>query len=417
MKYIVLVGDGMADRPLKALGNRTCLQKALTPNMDRLAAEGLVGKARTVPVGIDPGSDVANLSILGYDPRKYYSGRAPIEAEYRGIKLGPKDVAFRCNLVTLEYSSHPHPPVGKGGLEGGNAVMKDYSAGHISTKEAALLIRDINKKLGSKDISFYAGMSYRHLMVWRNGKEKMKCTPPHDISGRKTGAYLPKGKGAEVLLSLMERSAEILMSHPVNIKRVRDGHNPASSIWLWGQGRKLTVPSFKQKYNLKGALISAVDLTKGLGICAGFDILPVKGATGYIDTNYIGKAKAALNALKKYDFVYVHVEAPDEAGHNGDLKAKMQAIEDFDKKVVGTIIEGIKKAGDCSILLMPDHFTPIGVRTHTSEPVPFAIYRSTGVNLKQKASARGYSESICRMKNVLVFDRGHKLMDYFIKGK
>lgn len=409
MKYIVLVGDGMADRPLKALGYRTCLQKARTPNMDRLAAEGEVGKARTVPPGIDPGSDVANLSILGYDPSKYYSGRAPIEAEYRGIKLGPSDIAFRCNLVTLKYASSAQ--------DIGAAVMQDFSAGHISTKEAALLIRDINKKLGSKDISFYPGMSYRHLMIWKNGIEKMRCTPPHDISGKKTGAYLPKGKGAEELLSLMDRAAEILMSHPVNQKRTRDRHIPANSIWLWGQGRKLTVPSFKEKYNLKGALISAVDLTKGLGICAGFDILNVKGATGYIDTNYIGKAKAALNALKKYDFVYVHVEAPDEAGHNGDLKAKMQAIEDFDLKVVGTILDGIKKAGDCSILLMPDHYTPISVRTHTSEPVPFAIYRSGGLSGKPKAKARAYSESICRMKNVLVFDKGHKLMDYFVKGK
>lgn len=412
MKYIVLVGDGMADRPLKALGYRTCLQKAHTPNMDRLASEGEVGKARTVPPRIDPGSDVANLSILGYDPSKYYSGRAPIEAEYRGIKLGPKDVAFRCNLVTLKYAS----PIGQGGNIGA-AVMQDYSAGHISTKEAALLIKDINKKLGTKEIAFYAGMSYRHLMVWKNGIEKMQCTPPHDISGKKTDAHLPKGKGAEMLRSLMDRAAEILTCHPVNQKRIRDGHNPANSIWLWGQGRKLTVPSFKEKYNLKGALISAVDLTKGLGICAGFDILKVKGATGYIDTNYIGKAKAALNALKKYDIVYVHVEAPDEAGHNGDLKAKMQAIEDFDQKVVGTILDGIKKLGDCSILLMPDHYTPVSIRTHSSEPVPFAIYRSTGLSGKPKAKARAYSEGICRMKNVLVFDKGHKLMDYFVKHK
>lgn len=416
MKYIVLVGDGMADRPLKALGNRTCLQKAHTPNMDRLASEGEVGKARTVPHGIDPGSDVANLSILGYDPSKYYSGRAPIEAEYRGIKLGPKDVAFRCNLVTLKYASPPHPPLAKGGLVGGIAVMQDYSAGHISTKEAALLIRAINKKLGTKDISFYPGMSYRHLMVWKNGKEKMRCTPPHDISGKKIDAYLPKGDGTGVLLSLMERSTEILRSHPVNQKRTRDGLSPANIIWLWGQGRKLTVPSFKKKYNLKGALISAVDLTKGLGICAGFDILNVKGATGYIDTNYIGKAKAALNALKKYDIVYVHVEAPDEAGHNGDLKAKIQAIEDFDRKVVGTILDGMKRFGDYSILLMPDHFTPISVRTHTSAPVPFALYRSSGLSGKLRGGARAYSESICRMKNALVFEKGHRLMDYFVKG-
>jgi len=410
MKYIVLVGDGMADRPLKALGYKTCLQKARTPNMDRLAADGEVGKARTVPLGIDPGSDVANLSILGYNPAKYYSGRAPIEAEYRGIKLGPQDIAFRCNLVTLKYTS----PFNKGGQVRGKAVMEDYSAGHISTKEAELLIRDINIKLGSKEIIFYPGMSYRHLMIWKKGIGRMRCTPPHDISGKKIDAYLPKGRGAEVLRLLMDRSAEILAYHPINQKRIREGHNPASIIWLWGQGKKLTVPLFRDKYNLKGALISAVDLTKGLGVCAGFDILRVKGATGYIDTNYIGKARAALNALKKYDFVYVHVEAPDEAGHNGDVKAKMQAIEDFDQKVVGTILDGIRRFRDFSILLMPDHYTPISVRTHTSEPVPFVIYRSRGLSGKPKAKARAYSESICRMKNILVFDKGYKLMDYFV---
>jgi 2,3-bisphosphoglycerate-independent phosphoglycerate mutase len=242
MKYIVLVGDGMADRPMKELGGKTCLQKG-TPHMDRLASEGNPGKVRTIPKGFDPGSDVANLSILGYNPSKYYSGRAPVEAVYRGIKLGPADVAFRCNLVTLA-----------GGGRRADEIMKDYSAGHVPTKEAQLLIKDINNKLGDKNIIFYPGMSYRHLMVWRNGKEKIKCTPPHDITGKKIGAYLPTGKGADLLRILMEQSSEILLSNPVNKNRVKKGLFPANSLWFWGQGRKLTIPVFRDKYNLRGAL-------------------------------------------------------------------------------------------------------------------------------------------------------------------
>ena len=408
MKYIVLVGDGMADRPLKTLGFKTCLQKARTPNMDKLAAEGEIGKARTIPKGFEPGSDVANLSILGYDPLKYYSGRAPFEAAFRGIKLDSNDVAFRCNLVTLKYSDSGNPE---------SAVMQDYSAGHITTKEATQIIRDINKKLGDDKIAFYPGMSYRHLMVWKNGKEKIQCTPPHDITGKKIGSYLPKGRGEEALRSLMDKSREILLSNPVNRNREKKGLNQANSLWFWGQGKKLSIPGFQDKYHLKGALISAVDLTKGLGICAGYDILNVKGATGYIDTNYIGKAKAALRALKNYDIVYVHVEAPDEAGHNGDMEAKIQAIEDFDAKVVGTILEGIKKFEDYRILLLPDHFTPVRMKTHTDEPVPFVIYSSDKLSKKTGAKPLSYSENICRMKNILVFEEGYKLMDYFVKGK
>ncbi len=401
MKYIVLVGDGMAGRPLKELGHKTCLQKAHTPNMDKLAQDGEVGKIKTIPPGMDPGSDVANLSILGYDTSKYYTGRAPIEAEYRKIKLGPKDIAFRCNLVTLGFADSGNQD---------SAVMNDFSAGHISTKEAGILIKDINKKLGSKEITFYPGMSYRHLMIWKNGIDRMQCTPPHDITGKKIGKFLPDGKGAEIIREFMEKSTEILKGHSTN----------ANSIWLWGQGKKLTVPSFKDKYGLKGALISAVDLTKGLGICAGFDVLNVKGATGYIDTNYIGKANAALRALKTCDFVYVHVEAPDEAGHNGNMKDKIQAIEDFDKKVVGTIMKGLNKFPEYRVLLLPDHATPVRLMTHTEEPVPFIIYRRDGSRTaptSKSPSAAAYSEYICRMKNIRFFDKGHKLMDYFVKGK
>ena len=393
MKYVVLVGDGMAGRPLKSLGYKTCLQKAKTPNMDRLASNGEIGTARTIPKGLDPGSDVANLAILGYDPSKYYSGRAPIEAEYRGIKLGPDDVALRCNLVTLKLSDKNMSSV----------VMQDFSAGHISTREAGTLINDINRKLGSKDITFYPGMSYRHLMIWKNGMYKMRCTPPHDIAGKKISSYMPEGKGADTLRSLMNESREILLTSPVNKRRIKNGLNPASSIWFWGQGKKLTVPKFRKKYGLKGALISAVDLTKGLGICAGFDIINVKGATGYIDTNYIGKANAALKALKTCDFVYVHVEAPDEAGHNGDIEAKIQAIEDFDKKVVGTIMKGVEKFKDYRILLLPDHFTPISVKTHTEEPVPFAIY---GSSITGSSKAVSYSETISRIRIYGCLKRG-----------
>jgi 2,3-bisphosphoglycerate-independent phosphoglycerate mutase len=403
MKYIVLLGDGMAGRPLKKLGNKTCLQKARTPNMDKLAAEGIVGKVRTIPKGFEPGSDVANLSILGYDPKKYYSGRAPIEAAYRGIKLGPKDVAFRCNLVTLSDSI---------GIS--SASMKDYSAGHISTKEAKLLIDDINRRLGGKGIKFYPGMSYRHLMVWKNGKDRIRCTPPHDITGKRVAAHLPKGDGSKVIRELMERSADILVSNTVNIKRKKKGLLPANSIWFWGQGRKIPMPEFSSRYGLKGAMISAVDLTKGLGVLAGFDILNVRGATGYLDTNYEGKARAALKALRDLDFVYLHVEAPDEAGHNGDVKSKIKAIEDFDSKVVGNIMKGMKRFGDYSILLLPDHPTPISIRTHSAEPVPFALYRSKAVCSGSRV--RSFSENICKSKSAIVFERGYELMGHFLNA-
>jgi 2,3-bisphosphoglycerate-independent phosphoglycerate mutase len=407
MKYIVLVGDGMADRPLKRLGYKTCLQKAHTPNMDEIAAKGEVGRLKTIPKGFAPGSDIANLSILGYNPVRYYSGRAPIEAAYRGIRLGPMDVAFRCNLVTLKFVNSKHREA---------ALMQDYSAGHISTQEATSLIEEINNKLGNDKIKFYPGVSYRHLMIWKNGKDKIQCTPPHDITGRKIANYLPKGDGQEVLRDLMEKSTEILLSHPVNKKRVERGLAPANSLWFWGQGKRLLMPEFKDKYNLDGVIISAVDLIKGLGISVGFKVVHVKGATGYLDTNYVGKARAALRALEKVDFVYLHVEAPDEAGHNGDIKAKIKAIEDFDSKVVGTILRGIKKFKEYSILLLPDHSTPISVKTHTDDPVPFAIYRSNKPK-DLKTRIKSFSEDICKTRGIRIFEKGYKLMDYFIKGR
>ncbi|RME65067.1 MAG: cofactor-independent phosphoglycerate mutase, partial [Nitrospirae bacterium] len=300
MKYVVIIGDGMADRPLKELGGKTPLEAAFTPNMDKLAREGLIGRVRTIPEGFPPGSDVANLSILGYDPKKYYSGRAPLEAASMGVPLEDDDVAFRCNLVTLKYNK-----------QGTRAIMEDYSAGHISSEEARQLIEAIQEALGNEKIRFYPGVSYRHLCVIKNGPEKAECVPPHDIIGREITEYLPHGEGEELLRDLMKRSVGVLKDHPVNKERISQGKNPANSIWLWGQGRKPSMPTYKEKYGLSGALVSAVDLTKGLGVYAGFEILQVPGVTGWIDTNYTGKAEASIKALERHDFVYIHVEAPD----------------------------------------------------------------------------------------------------------
>jgi 2,3-bisphosphoglycerate-independent phosphoglycerate mutase len=403
MKYIVIVGDGMADRPLKELEGKTPLQKAFTPNMDKLVREGMAGMVRTIPPGFHPGSDVANLSILGYDPREYYSGRAPLEAASLGIELGANDVAYRCNLVALKYDRLKT-----------RAVMEDYSAGHISTREAEVLITDIDKKLGSDAIRFFPGVSYRHLMVWRNGELNVECVPPHDITGKEITDYLPCGRGEETLRALMRKSETVLSSHPINRERVEQGKKPANSIWFWGQGKKPSLPTFREKYSIEGALVSAVDLTKGLGVYAGFEILKVPGVTGYIDTNYTGKAEYSLNALQGLDFVYIHVEAPDEAGHSGNWRDKVKAIEDFDALVVGTVLRGAKALEEYRILLMPDHATPIEMKTHTSEPVPFVIYDS---RVKRNNEGGVFDESIAGRKDIMVFEEGHLLMDYFIRGK
>lgn len=403
MKYIVIVGDGMADRPLKELGGRTPLQKASTPNMDRLAVSGIPGRVRTVPVGMHPGSDVANLSILGYDPHKYYSGRAPLEAASIGVKLGENDVAFRCNLVTLKYNRNRT-----------RAIMEDYSSGHITTEEAAELIREIDVKLGTRRIRFYPGVSYRHLMVWSGGSADVECVPPHDIIGKSILDYLPVGDGEEMIRKIMVDSVDILADHRINKKRLKDGKNPGNAVWLWGQGKKPDLPTFRKKYLLKGALISAVDLTKGLGIYAGFRILDVPGITGYLDTNYKGKAEAALQALQEADFAYIHVESPDEAGHSGKTKDKIKAIEDFDRLVVGTVLRGAKSLGECRILLLPDHPTPVELRTHTGDPVPFVLFDS---RYTRKNKGMQFDEKIADRADALSFEEGHKLMDFFIKGR
>ncbi len=399
MKYVVLIGDGMADRPDPDLGGATPLQKANTPNMDNLASRGIIGSVRTIPRGFHPGSDVANLSILGYDPRKYYTGRAPLEAASIGVKLGDNDVAYRCNLVTLKFNDA--------------TIMDDYSSGHISTEDARELINVLKAEFDNDEISFYPGVSYRHLMVWKNGGAEVECTPPHDILGKEILDYLPKGNSDPLLNDLMSRSINILGEHPLNKKRVAEGKKPANSIWFWGQGKRLAVPTFKEKYGLTGSLVSAVDLTKGLGIYAGFEILNVPGVTGWLDTNYLGKAEYSLQALREVDLAYIHVEAPDEAGHSGNYIYKIKAIEDFDSFVVGTIIRGMESEHkEYRILLMPDHATPFRARTHTDEPVPFVIYDSRSNKHNKDIS---YDENIIRREDIVVIEDGFKLMDYFLK--
>jgi len=394
----------MADRPIDELDGLTPLQKASTPNMDYLARKGTVGTARTIPGGFPAGSDVANLCILGYDPARYYSGRAPLEAASMGVGLDDTDVAYRCNVVTID---------GNGAYE--EAVMADYSAGHITTDEARELILMINDRLGGDYIKFYPGVSYRHLMVWKNGEAGAECTPPHDITGKVIGAYLPRGKGQDTLLRLMKESVAILREAEVNARRIAAGKRPANSIWLWGQGHKPSMPDYREKYGLSGALISAVDLTKGLGVYAGFEIIDVPGATGYLDTNYSGKAEYTLNALERVDFIYLHIEAPDEAGHNGNVEDKIRAIEDIDTLVVGPVLkEARNRFGEFRILLMPDHATPIRERTHTDDPVPFAIYDS---RREAESGCSGYDEQIQGRDGAMHFDAGHRLMDFFVRGE
>ncbi len=361
MKTIVLVCDGMGDYPIEQLGGRTPLEAAKTPHMDAMAKEGKVGLARTIPPGYVPASDVGNLSILGYDPALYYCGRAPLEAANMGVKLGDGDVCFRCNLVTAD----------------GDLLM-DYSAGHISSEEASTLIRHVGQRLGSDDLNFYPGIQYRHLAVFRNpglseALLKTVCQAPHDIMGWKISEHLPKGPAQQRLVELMETSRELLVNHEVNKVRIDLKENPGNMIWLWGQGTRLRLPTFKERWNLSGSVISAVDLVKGAGRLAGLEVLNVPGATGYYDTNYQAKADYALRSLKEHDFVFVHVEAADEAGHNGDLRQKIAAIENFDRHVVGTILKHFKGLKNYRILLIPDHLTSVQKRTHVADPVPFLI--------------------------------------------
>ncbi len=377
MKYIILLGDGMSDEPIAELGDKTPLEVAKTPNMDRLARNGKIGLAATVPAGYSPGSDVANLSVFGYDPAECYTGRSPLEAASMGVELTPEDVAFRLNFIWLEAHY-------------GKLYMGDFSAGHISTDEASQLIATLQEELGGDEFNFYPGVSYRHLMVWKNGKDQLMFTPPHDITTHSIEGHLPQGDGAEVLLDLTNSAQMLLNNHPVNNQRVAEQKLPANSVWFWGHGRKPIMDTYQQRYGLTGAVISAVDLIRGIGINAGLDIIEVPGATGYLDTNYRGKAEYAIEALKTSDFVYVHVEAPDEAGHGGLLQEKIEAIENFDRDVVGTILNNLDVVGDCQILVTPDHPTPIAKRTHTSDPVPYLLYDS---RQDLASPAQSYSEA------------------------
>ena len=388
MKYIVLVGDGMPDTPVEELGGKTPLEAAQTPNMDFVASSGTCGMADFVPENFPPASDVANLSIFGYDPKKYYTGRGPFEAASMGVDLKDGDVAFRCNLVTVA---------------GGE--MEDYSAGHISTQEAKKIISELNSKLSGEDVRFYPGISYRHLCVINNGPRKVRCTPPHDISSKKTDTYLPQGPGAGQIRELMEKALPLLERSAVNKKRVLAGKRPASSIWLWGQGTKPSMPTYMQKFGLSGSVITAVDLLKGIGVYAGLDVINVPGATGYLDTNYKGKAQYALRSLAVKDFVFVHVESPDETGHNGDLAGKIRAIEDFDRLVVGTVLAGLKKFPKCRLLVTSDHSTPLAIRTHSRGAVPFA---AMGSGIK-KGKITKYSEKDISASPLLVRP-GHELI-------
>ncbi|MBU0514595.1 MAG: cofactor-independent phosphoglycerate mutase [Proteobacteria bacterium] len=391
-KYVILVGDGMADEPRPELDGRTPLQAADTPHMDALAARGQLGLVRTVPRGFPPGSDVANLSIMGYDPARYHTGRAPIEAASQGIELAPDEVAFRCNLVTVE-------------VNGDEVTMVDYAAGHVSTEEAAELIAALDERLGDDGRRFRAGVSYRHLLIWQNGPLAAESLPPHDFTGRSVGRLFIAGQDTARVADLVRGSWEVLPDHPVNRKRRAQAQHPANSIWLWGQGTRPQLPTLAERFGLRGAVVSAVDLVRGLGVLAGLETIEVTGATGWLDTNYAGKVAAALEALSRLDLVMVHVEAPDEAGHSGRLEWKLRAIADFDAKVVGPMVAGLKDRGPYRMLLMCDHPTPLSVRTHTADPVPFAIYDSAS----PRDTPQGYNETDARRTGLMI-EAGHDLL-------
>lgn len=401
MKYVVVLYDGMADYPVPALGGKTPMMVAEKPNFDRMAKHGTVGLVRTVAPGLTPGSDVANLSVMGYDPCLYYTGRSPLEAVSMGIDLSDTDVALRCNLVTLsdeeDYSEK---------------TMVDYCAGDISSEEAAEIIKTIEEKLGNDIFAFYSGVSYRHCLVWHGGKTEIgKLTPPHDISGRKIGGYLNKNPDAAGLLELMEKSCEILKDHPVNLKRISEGKRPANAIWLWGQGSRPSLPLFEKLYGVKGSVISAVDLLKGIGICAGMNTPDVEGATGYIDTNFEGKAQKAVEELENgSDFVYIHIEAPDECGHRNEPENKVKAIELIDSRVLPIVLEALEKYDDYKVMILPDHPTPIVTGTHASDPVPFMIYHKKG----EKDSGVDSINEETASKTGIFIEEGPSLMGRFL---
>ena len=398
MKYVVILGDGMADEPIEAIGGKTPLEYAKTPMMDKLSETSEIGLAATIPAGMKPGSDTANLAVLGYNPRIYYTGRSPLEALSIGVNMEDTDIAIRCNIVTVSDDDLPYE----------EKTIIDHSSGEISTNEAAELIEAVKKEFQDEVYQFYTGTSYRHLTIWKKGSVT-ELTPPHDILGKVIGEYLPEDK---VLADFMKRSYDILNNHPVNIERQKRGLNKANSLWFWGAGTKPALDSFKEKYGKCGAMISAVDLLKGIAVGTGMKVIEVDGADGTLETNYEGKACAAVTALTEdgYDFVYVHLEAPDEMGHQGSLERKIKAIEYLDDRIISPIFERLSEADeDFKMLILPDHPTPIRVRTHTGNPVPYMIYDSTDL----KEGVLTYSEKNAKETGKF-FEEGYKLMDYFL---
>ncbi len=405
MKYIVVLTDGMADETYEVLGGKSPMESAEIPLINDLAAHGEIGLVKTVPDSMAPGSDVANLSVLGYDPEHYHTGRSPLEAISMGIELGETDATMRCNLVTLsdeeEYQARS---------------MVDYSAGEISTEDSRALIADLKEQLDGEGYTFYPGISYRHALVWDNPDTGVSLTPPHDISGKPIREHLPKGENADHLLSLMQKSDLMLRHHPINLRRIREGRNPANSVWFWGIGKKTVLDNFEEKYGLKGAVISAVDLIKGIALAAGMRSIDVEGANGTIKTNFGGKAEAAMETLKEgAEYLYLHLEAPDECSHQGELQEKIHSLELIEKQVIAPLIKQLEEAGEeFRMLILPDHPTPVRIRTHTSEAVPYVLYDSR--NVKEEDTERTYSERKAKASGNY-FTSGPALAAYFTESK
>ena len=404
MKYIVILGDGMSDYPVEQLGGKTPLEVASKPVIDYMCKKGSVGLVNNVPENLSPGSDVANLSAMGYDPQKYYSGRSPLEAVSIGVDMKDTDIVFRCNVVNITEEQDVYE----------DKIITDHSSDEITTEEATILIEEIQRQLGNDMFKFYAGVSYRHALVWDKGPMDFTLTPPHDILESRIGDYMPKGEGSEYIYEMMKKSYDILNNHPINIERAKKGLRKANSIWIWGEGKKPQLSDFKEKFGLKGSVISAVDLIKGIAICAGMESIDVEGATGNVHTNFEGKAKAAVDALLSgSDYVYVHMEAPDECGHRHEIENKVKSIELIDSKVVAYIKNELEAKGiDYRMLILPDHPTPLKLRTHTRDAVPYIIYDSTE---EKDSGIDCYTESNAAKTGKLIKE-GHTLMDEFIKS-
>ena len=401
MKYVVILGDGMADYPVEELGGKTPLQAAVKPKIDSLVPRSLCGMVKTIPEGMPPGSDTANLSVMGYDPAIYYTGRSPLEAVSIGIDMAPTDVSYRCNIVSLD---------GDGEYE--DCRMWDYSCDEIPTEESEVLIRYLNDVFSTEAVQLYPGISYRHCLILKEAADGCITTPPHDISDRCVGTHLPTGQNAELLLSMMKRSRDLLKDHPINRARVARGVKPASSLWFWGEGRKPALTSYEKKYGVRGSVVSAVDLIKGIAICAGMNSIDVVGATGNIHTDFKAKALASIDALQRHsDFIYIHIEAPDECGHRREIENKVLAIEKIDQEIVGPMLDYLSSCKEpYRVLVLPDHPTPLYLRTHVPDPVPFVLYDST---VEQNSGILSYTEAQCQSTGVFV-EPGHTLMDRFL---